>query len=122
MSKAGEILENLNKFNEEDNILFSFTDEVHDAYNKARAYVKEKLQQLVKEIDIADAVDLYDMIYELLNDIHNNIRDNVATISRNYRQAKADFEAHPEEKDKIEEWYGRSIRREIDELNQKLGA
>ena len=106
---------------EDGNNQLSFIKDVQDAYNKARLYVKRRLQQLVKEVDFVDAIDLYDITYNLLNDVNNNIRDHVAAISDNFRKAIKDLEQHPEEITQIEAFYGKPIYREIEALNQKLG-
>ena len=106
---------------EDTNNQLSFTKDVQDTYNKVRLYVKGKLQELVKQVEYTDAVDLYYIIFDLLNDLHINIRDHVNMISSNYRKAKKDLEEHPQEIKEIEEHYGKFIRREIEALNQKLG-
>lgn len=106
---------------EDGNNQLSFTKDVRRAYNKARLYVKRRLQQLIDEVDSVAAVDLYDIAYDLLNDINNNIRDHVAAISDNFRKATKALEEHPEEIKQIEALYGKAIYREIEALNQKLG-
>lgn len=106
---------------EDGNNQLSFAKDVQDAYNKARLYVKGKLQELVKQVEYTDAVDLYYIIFDLSNDLHNNIRDHINMISDTYRKAKKDLEEHPQEIKEIEEHYGKLIRRELEALNQKLG-